>query len=159
MAGSFHCLWITVDNLLHWNEMGQYINMSQILMVIFLAYSNSITTSGKKIFSWWWRHRWRHMVTSKSSLHILYKRKHNILRDNWKTKKDIIFKLGVHMYHEIVIVNMLMWIYTDDITDDVIRFQDTSKLWTSISPLIFETERRFKSSIYWKCSWLFCWSV
>ena len=24
-----------------------------------------------KVFSWWWRHRWRHRVTSKSALYIL----------------------------------------------------------------------------------------
>ena len=80
--------------------------MSEILMAIFLVYSPSGITSGKKVcpelkmtailkfwnikhsfnltsdtkissqimpkkvFSWWWRHRWRHRVASKSALYI-----------------------------------------------------------------------------------------
>ena len=38
-----------------------------------------------------------------------------------------------------------MWICIDGITDDVIRFQDKSKLWTTISQLIFEIKRWSKS--------------
>ena len=80
--------------------------MSEMLMAIFLVYSTSDITSGKKVcrelkwllfwkfriikhsfnltsdmkrssqiipkkvFSWWWRHRWRHRVASKSALCI-----------------------------------------------------------------------------------------
>ena len=34
------------------------------------SYKNIVPNYGKKIFSWWWRHRWRHSVTSKSVLYI-----------------------------------------------------------------------------------------
>ena len=84
----------------------QKLKMSAMLMAIFLVYSTSGITSGKKVcrelkivailkiwnikhsfnltsdmersseimtkqvFSWWWRHRWRHRVASKSALYI-----------------------------------------------------------------------------------------
>ena len=84
----------------------QKLKMSEMLMAIFLVYSTSGITSGKKfvasskwrpfwkfwnikhsfnltsdmkrssqimpkkVFSWWWRHRWRHRVASKSALYI-----------------------------------------------------------------------------------------
>ena len=84
----------------------QKLKMSEMLMAIFLVYTPSGITSGKKVcrklkkatilknlkyltqlqfdlkcekivpnyakksFSWWWRHRWRHRVASKSVLYI-----------------------------------------------------------------------------------------
>ena len=84
----------------------QKLKMSEMLMAIFLVYSTSGITSGKKfvastkwlpfwkfwnikhsfnwtsnmkrssqimpkkVFLWWWRHRWRHRVASKSALYI-----------------------------------------------------------------------------------------
>ena len=85
----------------------QKLKMLEMLMAIFLVYSTSGITSGKKkfvasskwlpfwkfwnikhsfnltsdmktssqimpkkVFSWWWRHRWRHRVASKSALYI-----------------------------------------------------------------------------------------
>ena len=84
----------------------QKLKMSEMLMAIFLVYSTSSITSGKKVcrelkmatiwkilnnkhsfnftsdmkrssqimpkkvFSSWWRHRWRHRVASKSALYI-----------------------------------------------------------------------------------------
>ena len=81
----------------------QKLKMSEMLMAIFLVYTPSGITSGKKfftsskwrpfwnmkhsfnltsdmkrpsqimpkkVFSWWWHHRWRHRVASKSALYI-----------------------------------------------------------------------------------------
>ena len=35
-----------------------------------LRYKNTVPNYEKKVFSWWWRHRWRHRVASKSALYI-----------------------------------------------------------------------------------------
>ena len=36
----------------------------------FLRYEKIVPNYAKKVFSWWWRHRWRHRVASKSTLYI-----------------------------------------------------------------------------------------
>ena len=90
----------------------QKLKMLEMLMAIFLVYSPSGITSGKKslsraqnsghfenlkysfnltsdmkrssqfmpkkVFSWWWRHRWRHRVSSKSASIFLYIWNNNI---------------------------------------------------------------------------------
>ena len=48
---------------------------------------------------------------------FLYEWKINIFRDNWRTNKDIIFKLSVHMYHWIV--NTPLQTIVDCFIDDV----------------------------------------
>ena len=35
-----------------------------------LRYEKIVPNYAKKVFSWWWRHRWRHRVASKSALYI-----------------------------------------------------------------------------------------
>ena len=35
-----------------------------------LRYENIVPNYAKKVFSWWWRHRWRNRVASKSALYI-----------------------------------------------------------------------------------------
>ena len=87
---------IYLRHYLHYS-VDQKLKMSDMLMAIFLLYYPSGITSGKKVwkfwnikhsfnltsdmkrssqimqkkvFSWWWRHRWRHRVASKSALYI-----------------------------------------------------------------------------------------
>ena len=97
----------------------------------------------EKLFSWWWRHRWRHRTTSKSFLYIPLWMQNNIFHDNWRTYKDIIFKLNALMYHWIV--NTPLQTIMDCFIDDVIGSQNRSKLWTQIALSIFELEHRSKA--------------
>ena len=72
-----------------------------------------------------------------------YECKINFFRDNWTKNRDIIIILSVYMYHGIV--NMLIQIIMDYITDDVIRAPNKSKLWTAIALSIFELKHRPKA--------------
>ena len=63
-----------------------------------------------------------------------------IFHDNWRTTKDVIFKLSAHMYHWIV--NMRLQAILECFVDDVIRSQNKSKLWTTIALSKFELEKR-----------------
>ena len=74
---------------------------------------------------------------------FLYEWKNDIFRDNWRTNKDIIFKLSVLMYHWIV--NTPLQTIVDCFIDDVIRFQNRSKIWTAIALSVFELEHRSKA--------------
>ena len=74
---------------------------------------------------------------------FLYEWKNNIFHDNWRTYKDIIFKLNALMYHWIV--NMALQTILDCFIDDVIGSQNRSKLWTLIALSIFELEHRSKA--------------
>ena len=74
---------------------------------------------------------------------FLYEWKNNIFHDNWRTYKDIIFKLNVLMYHWVV--NMPLQTIVDCFVDDVIGSQNRSKLWTPIALSIFELEHRPKA--------------
>ena len=74
---------------------------------------------------------------------FLYEWINNIFYDNWRTYKDIIFKLNVLMYHWIV--NMPLQTIVDCFIDDVIGSQNRSKLWTPIALSIFELEHRPKA--------------
>ena len=116
----------------------QKLKMSEMLMAIFLVYSTSGMTSGKKIVaSSKWRPFWNFLnikhsfnlnsemkrsseIMPKNVFHdndiiddvtgfppswpsiFLYKWNNNIFHDNQKTSKDIIIKLPVHRYHEIM---------------------------------------------------------
>ena len=99
----------------------QKLKMSEMLMAIFLVYSTSGITSGKKVghklkmarkdhpklcqkkyfhdddvmngVTWW--------PQSRPSI-FLYKWNKNIFHGNLKTSKDIIIKLPVHRYHELM---------------------------------------------------------
>ena len=74
------------------------------------------------------------------SLYFIYEWKNNIFHDNWKTNKNIIFKLSAHMYHWIV--NMRLQAIFECFVDDVIRSQNKTKLWTTIALSKFELEKR-----------------
>ena len=74
---------------------------------------------------------------------FLYEWKNDIFRDNWRTNKDIIFKLSVLMYHWIG--NTPLQTIVDCFIDDVIRFQNRSKIWTAIALSVFELEHRSKA--------------
>ena len=69
--------------------------------------------------------------------------KNNIFHDNWRTYKDIIFKLKALMNHWIV--NMPLQTIVDCFIDDVIGSQNRSKLWTPIALSIFELEHQSKA--------------
>ena len=56
------------------------------------------------------------------SLYSFMNEKNNIFHDNWRTNKDIIFKLSVLMYHWIV--NTPLITIVDCFIDDVIGFQN-----------------------------------
>ena len=77
------------------------------------------------------------------SLYSFLNEKNSIFHDNWRTNKDIIFKLSVHMYHWIV--NMRWQTILDCYVDDVIGSENNSKLWTAIALSIFELEHRSKA--------------
>ena len=77
------------------------------------------------------------------SLYSFLNEKNSIFHDNWRTNKDIIFKLSVHMYHWIV--NMRWQTILDCYVDDVIGSENKSKLWTAIALSIFELEHRSKA--------------
>ena len=74
---------------------------------------------------------------------FLYEWENNIFRDNWRTFKDINFKLNVLMYHWIV--NMHLQKIVDCFIDDVIGSQNRWKFWTPIALSIFELEHRPKA--------------
>ena len=74
---------------------------------------------------------------------FLYEWKNNIFHDNWRTLKDIIFKLNVLMYHWIE--NMPLQTIVDCFIDDVIGSQNRSKLWPPIALSIFQLEHRWKA--------------
>ena len=117
----------------------QKLKMSEMLMAIFLVYSTSGITSGKKSLSraqdgghsenfWNIKHSFNLTSDTKRSSQImpkkvfhdddvidgvtgwpqnrpsifLYKWNNNIFHDNLKTSKDIINKLPVHRYHELM---------------------------------------------------------
>ena len=153
--------------------------MSQMLMVIFVAYSTSGVSSGKKfrrelkmaaiLKMSKYKHSFNLTSEMKRSSQImqekyfhgdeviadvtqrsqsrfsifLYEWKNNIFHDNWRTNKDIIFKLNAHMYHWIV--NMPLQTIVDCFIDDVIGSQNRSKLLTHIALSIFELEHRSKA--------------
>ena len=71
---------------------------------------------------------------------FLYEWWNDIFHDNYRTTKDIIFKLSTHMYHWIV--NMRLQAILECFVDDVIRSQNKSKLWTTIALSKFELEKR-----------------
>ena len=116
----------------------QKLKMSEMLMAIFLVYSTSGITSGKKfVASSKWRPFWKfwninHSFNLTSDMKrssqimqkkyfynddvidgvtgwpqsrpsiFLYKWNNNFFHDNLKTSKDIIIKLPVHRYHELM---------------------------------------------------------
>ena len=51
------------------------------------------------------------------SLYSFMNEKNNIFHDNWRTNKNIIFKLSVHMYHWVV--KMRLQTILDCFVDDV----------------------------------------
>ena len=149
-------------------------------MAIFVAYSTSGVTCGKKIrcelknggrfenvkvlnTASIWHKKWKDhpKLCKKKYFHgddviddvterpqsrfsiFLYEWKNNIVHDKWRTYKDIIFKLNVLMYHWIV--NMPLQTIVDCFIDDVIGFQNRSKLWTPIALSIFELEHPSKA--------------
>ena len=57
-----------------------------------------------------------------------------------KTSKDIIIKLPVHVYYEIMTTVILIYIH--DVIDDVTRSQNRSNFGIYISSSIFELLRR-----------------
>ena len=71
---------------------------------------------------------------------FLYEWWNYIFHENWRTTKDIIFKLSAHMYYWIV--NMRLQAILECYVDDVIRSQNKSKLWTTIALSKFELEKR-----------------
>ena len=78
----------------------------------------------------------------KSSIYSIIN-KNNLFGDNWRTNKDIILKLSVHMQHGIL--NTPLQTIADCSIDYVIRSQNKSKLWTAIPLSIFELEKRSKA--------------
>ena len=62
-----------------------------------------------------------------------------------KTSKDIIIKLPVHRYHEIIIT--ILKIYIHDVIDDVTRSQKKSNFKIDLSLSIFKLERRSMSEM------------
>ena len=54
-----------------------------------------------------------------------------------------VFKLPVHMYHQIM--STIIWIHIHDVIDDVTRSQNRSNFEIDISPSIFELQRRSKA--------------
>ena len=74
------------------------------------------------------------------SLYSFINDKITFFHDNWRTTKDIIFKLSAHMYHWIV--NMRLQAILECFADDVIRSQNKSKLWTTIALSKFELEKQ-----------------
>ena len=59
-----------------------------------------------------------------------------------KTSKDIIIKLPLHQYHEIM--TTFVWIHIHDVIDDVTRSQSRSNFEIDISPSILRLEHRSK---------------
>ena len=148
-------------------------------MAIFLVYSTSGITSGKKFVAssrkwpFWkvWNIKHSFNLTSdmkrssqlmqKKYFHdddvidgvtgwpqsrpsiFLYKWNNNIFHDNQTTSKDIIIKLPVHMYHQIMTI--IIWIHIHDVIDDVTRSQNRSNFEIDLSPSIFELQRRSKA--------------
>ena len=51
----------------------------------------------EKIFSWWWRHRWRHRKTSNGPSIFPCKWKMIFFRDNWTNTRDFIVILSAYM--------------------------------------------------------------
>ena len=47
-------------------------------------YEKIVPNYAKRVFSWWWRHRWRHRVASSRPSVFLYKWNKNIFQDNQK---------------------------------------------------------------------------
>ena len=159
----------------------QKLKMSEMLMAIFLVYSTSGITSGKKSLSRAqngghfenfeilctasiWPQIWKDRpklckktifmmmtssMTSQDGLKVgplysfIYKWNNNIFHDNSKTSKDIIIKLPVHMYHDIM--TTIICIYIHDIIDDVTGTQNISNFEIDIYPSIFELQRRSKA--------------
>ena len=74
------------------------------------------------------------------SLYSFINDKMTFFHDNWRTTKDIIFKLSAHIYHWIV--NMCLQAILECFADDIIRSQNKSKLWTTIALSKFELEKR-----------------
>ena len=77
-------------------------------------------------------------MTSQSDLKVVSL--YSFMNDNYRTTKDIIFKLSTHMYHWIV--NMRLQAILECFVDDVIRSQNKSKLWTTIALSKFKLEKR-----------------
>ena len=77
------------------------------------------------------------------SLYSFMNEKNNIFHDNWRTNKDIIFKLSVYMFH--CIANMRLQAILECFADDVIRSQNKSKLSTTIALSKFELVKRSKA--------------
>ena len=57
--------------------------------------------------------------------------------------KDIIIKLPVHMYHQII--TTIIWIHIYNVIDEVTRSQNKSNFEIDISPSIFELQRRSRA--------------
>ena len=74
---------------------------------------------------------------------FLYKWNDNIFHDNQTTSKDIINKLPVHMYHQIMTI--IIWIHIHDVIHDVTESQNRSNFEVDISPSIFELQRWSKA--------------
>ena len=71
---------------------------------------------------------------------FLYEWWNDIFHDNWRKTKDIIFQLSAHMNHWIV--NMRLQAILGCFSDDVIRSQNKSKLWTTKALPKFELEKQ-----------------
>ena len=69
--------------------------------------------------------------------------KRTFFRDNWKTNKDMIIKLNVHMYHGIL--HMSIWISMDYVIHDVIRHQSMSKNSIAITMSVFKLQHHSKA--------------
>ena len=150
-----------------------------MLMAIFLVYSTSDITSGKKVCRelkmaailkiWNIKHSFNltsHMKTSSQIMPKKYFHDDDVIDDvtgspqigplysfineittffmiTKRTSKDIIIKLPVHRYHEIM--TTIIQIYIHDVIDDVTRSQNRSNFEIDISPSIFELDRRSKA--------------